>query len=212
MNRVSFCRAFSRRPSLPTWKCSSSKSRARSEASSIRTWVDTPLTAFRDGPNTTILCLFMAAAAIDVPRPAPDLCRCRQHVQGAGEVRFDPADGGFTAIVVHEQPVPDFQDEHQPDPLLAVDAARDMIAHEAAPRPGEPARQRNGEPHFAAVDGLPGDISLGEPLEHDLRAQPAHLQVLRQACGEFDELVVEEGHASLDAGSHAHAVALDQDV
>src|SRR5712664_1110978 len=184
MNRVSFCRAFSRRPSLPTWKCSSSKSRARSEASSILTWVDTPLTASRDGPNTTILCLFMAAAAIDVPRPAPDSCRCRQHVQGAGEVRFYPADGGFTAIVVHEQPVPDFQDEHQPDPLLAVDAAHDMIAHDAAhhigvvvtpvqaaigkqhvveqaaPRPGEPARQRNGEPHFAAVDGLPGDISL----------------------------------------------------
>src|SRR5258706_10556032 len=115
MKRISFCRAFSPRPSLPTWKCSSSKSRARSEASSIRTWVDTPLTASRDGPNTTILRLFMAALA--VPRLAPDLCRRPQHVQGAGEVRLCPADGRLTAVVVHEQPVPDFHGDHQPDSL-----------------------------------------------------------------------------------------------
>src|SRR5207237_9230639 len=65
---------------------------------------------------------------------------------------------------------------------------------------------------LAAVDGFVREVSLGEPIEHDLRAQPAYLQMRRQARGELDQLVVEEGHASLDAGPHAHPIALDQDI
>src|SRR5258706_326006 len=64
----------------------------------------------------------------------------------------------------------------------------------------------------AKQDDLVGDVALGEALENDLRAQAADLQVLWQACGELDQLVVEERHAGLDTGSHAHPVALDQDV
>ena len=120
--------------------------------------------------------------------------------------------------------------------MLSVDATLEMIAYDtahhvsvvvtpvqaalgkqhivdqAAPRAGEPAGQRNGEADFAPVDRLLGDVALGEALEHDLGAQPADLQVLRQARGELDQLVVEERHASLDAGCHAHAIALHQDV
>src|SRR5689334_10983714 len=129
--------------------------------------------------------------------------RSEQRIQGAGEIRLDSADRRIAAVVVDEQPVPDFQDEHQPDPLLAIDAAAYVIAHDAAhdagvviaavqaaigkqhvidetpPRPGEPAGQGNGETHLAAVDRLVGDIALGEPLENDLRAQAADFQVLR---------------------------------
>src|SRR5688572_507391 len=116
-----------------------------------------------------------------------------QRAQRAGEIRFDPGDGVFGAVIVYEQPVPDFQGKHQPDALLTVDAALEMIAHypahdigivvtaveatlgkqhfldQAAPGPSEPAGQRHGESHLAAVDDLLGKVSLGEPFEHDLR-------------------------------------------
>src|SRR6267143_5915651 len=64
---------------------------------------------------------------------ASSLVSCwHERIQRAGEVCLHPVDRRFAAVVVHEQPVPDFQDEHQPDPLLPVDAAPDMIAHDAA--------------------------------------------------------------------------------
>src|SRR5882672_12579558 len=175
---------------------------------------------------------FAASSVLENARAS----RSQKCIQRAGEVRPDPADRRLAAVVVHEQPVPDFQVEHHPDPLLPVYAAPDVITHDAAhhvrvvvtpvqaaigkqhvvdqaaPRPGEPAGQGNGETDFATVDGLAGDVALGEPLENDLRAQSADLQVLRQARGELDQLVIEERHAGLDAGPHAHPVALDQDV
>src|SRR5438093_12738353 len=175
---------------------------------------------------------FAASSVLENARAS----RSEQCIQGAGEVHFDPVDRRLAAVVVHEQSMPDFQGERQPDALLPVDAASDMIAHDtthhvgvvvaavkaaigkqyvvdqAAPRPGEPAGQGNGETDFAAVNGLAGNVALGEPLENDLRAQAADLQVLRQTRGELDQLVIEERHAGLDAGSHAHPVAFDQDV
>src|SRR6266571_5129002 len=156
--------------------------------------------AARDGPNKTILCLLMTTSVMDRSRHA------LAHAATASASR-ERATSALTLPTAASLPSSSTNSRCQ-----ISRASISQIPCSRSPRPGEPAGQRNGEAHFAAVDRLLGNVSLGETLENDLRAQPADLQMLRQARGELDELVVEERNASLDARSHAHAVALDQDV
>src|SRR3954466_10089531 len=72
----------------------------------------------------------------DIPFMPPTctvhLCRCPQRAQRAHEIRLDPVHRRFTAVIVDKYTVPDFQREHYPDSLLAVDATFDMVVHYAA--------------------------------------------------------------------------------
>src|SRR5579859_4939757 len=88
-----------------------------------------PLGASREGPNNMTLDLFMAKTPqLYLPQRAPRIGRCHQLAQRRLEARLDSFDSRFAAVVVDEQPMPYFQCEHQPDPLLPVNAAVDMIA------------------------------------------------------------------------------------
>src|SRR5882757_514394 len=64
------------------------------------------------------------------------------------------------------------------------------------------------EPHLGSLIQCFGNVSVKDPAKDVLPRLAAHLQVRRQSEGEFDDAIVHERYARLDAHGHARAIDL----
>src|SRR5512147_1872211 len=67
----------------------------------------------------------------------------------------------------------------------------------------KPAVDRNREASFRPVNDLVGNQSAGGKPEKVLALETPDLEVVWQRKRQFDQSMIEEGHARLDRGSHA---------
>ena len=86
------------------------------------------------------------------------------------------------------------------------------VARDVAPRAAHPDAERHRESHLLARQDLARQDLAHRLAQDPLRREPAQLHARRQRRGELDELVIEEGHAALDRGRHAHLVLLHQQL
>ena len=97
-------------------------------------------------------------------------------------------------------------------PALARRLAGQRVAHALEHRPLQVLERRHREVALGAVDHRVGDQLARRLLQHALAAV-RELVARRDARGELDQRVVEEGHARLQAEGHGHVVhALDRVV
>ena len=90
-------------------------------------------------------------------------------------------------------------------------AARDRRGF-AGQRAAEPGADGRDEAHFLAVEYVLRQEGLHRLLHQHLAAVAANALGDRQAGGEFDEAIVEQRLARLQADGHAHPVGLGQNV
>ena len=91
------------------------------------TWVLTPLMAVRAGPKMATRGHEPAVARMLV------LVRVRRSSgQEARELGLDTLNGAEGAVIIDKQSMPNFQREHEPDALLAVDTTIHMVVDHLA--------------------------------------------------------------------------------
>jgi hypothetical protein len=138
-------------------------------------------------------------------------------------------------LAVAKDPLPDLECKEQPQTVAMIGArlvledellqrvgiepaarpparAQDELVDESAEWPSKPRAHGDWKSHLSSGQNFPRQEITYRLAEDRLGLPPSQLQPPRQRHDMFHELVVQERHATLDRGRHAHLVLLHEQL